>query len=331
MGTEGILDHGDVRHSCAILTLRRRGDARGACSWPAVALIGNPVGVRSRLVLAVAALLVAAGVATPTLLALTRRSAGAATADVAFRAAALDSRLHFLVRLPAGYARGTRRYPVVYFLHGLPAGPTSYRAVAWVEEALDHAGRPAILVVPQGTRRLNGDPEYHDWGPGHNWATALGVELPAYVDAHYRTIATRAGRAIVGVSAGGYGAASIGLGHPGRFSVVESWSGYFEPTDPTGTKVLDLGSARANKAASVHALAHRLGPQFRRDPTLLAFYVGRGDPTFVGENRQLNRELTAAHVPHQFAVYPGGHTVALWRAHARAWLAMALRRLAPAR
>src|SRR5579884_1350655 len=239
--------------------------------------------MRVRLTIVLAAVLIGAAVATPaSLLALGRHASGAASEDVAFHSRALDSTLHFLIRLPDGYARGNRRYPVVYFLHGLPAGPTSYRAVAWVEDALDHAGRPAFLVVPQGTRRQNGDPEYHDWGPGHDWATALGVELPAYVDAHYRTIPNRGGRAIVGVSAGGYGATSIGLGEPGRFSVVESWSGYFEPTDPT----------------------------------------------FVGENQQLNRELNAAHVPHAFTTYPGAHTVALWRAHARTWLAMALRRLA---
>ncbi len=287
--------------------------------------------MRARLLLALTALvLVAAATASAARLALERRTSSATTADVVFHSRALDSSLHFLVQLPDGYAHTDLRYPVVYFLHGLPAGPTSYRAVAWVEAALDRAGRPALLVVPQGTRQQGGDPEYHDWGPGRNWATALGIELPAYVDAHYRTIANRAGRAIVGVSAGGYGATSIGLGHPDRFSVVESWSGYFEPTDPTGTKVLDLGSRTANEAASVHALAARLRGQFERYPTLLAFYVGRSDPTFVGENEQLNRELTAAHVPHTFDVYPGGHTFALWRAHARAWLALALNRLAQA-
>lgn len=285
--------------------------------------------MRIRLPLALGAMLLAATVAGLAARLAPGGNTTARTSDVAFHSSALDSKLHFLIQLPDGYASTRLRYPVVYFLHGLPAGPTSYRAVAWVEEALDHAGRPAILVVPQGTRHRNGDPEYHDWGPGHNWATALGVELPAYVDAHYRTIASRSGRAIVGVSAGGYGAASIGLGHPARFSVVESWSGYFEPTDPTGTKVLDLGSAKANEEASVHALASRLRTQFRRYPTLLAFYVGRSDPTFVGENMQLNQELNAAHVPHQFAIYPGAHDVGLWDAHARAWLAMALRRLAP--
>ncbi len=293
--------------------------------------IGNRIRVRVRLSLALAALVLGAAAAAPAArLALERPAAATTTADVVFHSRALDSSLHFLLQLPDGYDQTDLRYPVVYFLHGLPAGPTSYRSVAWVENALDRAGRPALLVVPQGTRQVGGDPEYHDWGPGRNWATALGVELPAYVDAHYRTIANRSGRAIVGISAGGYGAASIGLGHPSRFSVVESWSGYFEPTDPTGTKVLDLGSRDADEAANVHALANRLRGQFRRYPTLLAFYVGRSDPTFVGENEQLHRELNAAHVPHDFDVYPGGHTFALWRAHARAWLALALRRLAPA-
>lgn len=245
-----------------------------------------------------------------------------------FRSVSLDSRLHFLVSLPAGYANGAHRYPVIYFLHGLPAAPTAYQSLSWVGTALDRAGGQAILVVPQGTRRVNGDPEYHDWGPGHNWATALGRELPAYIDTHYRTIPTRAGRALIGVSAGGYGATSLGLHNPQRFSVIESWSGYFEPTDPTGTSVLDLGSDAANNAASVHTLARTLKQQFRRYPTFLAFYVGRSDPTFVQENLQLNEELNDLAVSHAFTTYPGGHSNSLWQAHAATWLSMALKHLA---
>lgn len=253
---------------------------------------------------------------------------GARMISTSFRSAALDSRVHFLVSLPAGYDRGTRRYPVVYFLHGLPAGPTSYQGLAWVETKLEQTGMQAILVIPQGTRRQNGDPEYHDWGPGHNWATALSHELPAFVDAHWRTIASRRGRALIGLSAGGYGAASMGLSNPALFSVVESWSGYFEPTDPTGKDTIDLGSKEANEAASVHALAKRLGAQFRGWPTFLAFYVGRSDPTFVPDNVELDRELSGYRVPHAFAIYPGGHDDALWQGHAVAWLRMALRHLA---
>jgi enterochelin esterase-like enzyme len=254
-----------------------------------------------------------------------RRGDAPATLEGSFRSAALDSRLHYLIHLPAGYETSGLRYPVLYFLHGLPAGPESYRGVAWVADALDDTGRQAILVVPQGTRRKNGDPEYHDWGPGHNWATALGSELPAWIDAHYRTIDGREGRGIVGLSAGGYGAASLGLSRPRTYASVESWSGYFQPTDPTGTTALHLGAA-----ASMHAQVTKLRTQFARWPTFLAFYVGRADPTFVPENRTFHAELAAAHVPHTFVTYAGGHSDALWRAHAEGWLAMALARLAPA-
>lgn len=244
-----------------------------------------------------------------------------------FQSAALRTRLHFLIHLPAAYTANGRRYPVVYFLHGLPADPTSYESVSWLTNALDHTGEPAILVVPQATRRAGGDPEYYNWGPGHNWATAIALELTAYVDTHYRTIATREGRALVGVSAGGYGAASIDLQHPAQFSVIESWSGYFEPTDPTGTRRLELGSPQADAAASVHTLSASLSQQFRRFPTFFAFYVGRSDPTFVPENVALDQELRKAAVPHSFATYPGAHTQTLWQAHAVAWLGMALAHL----
>ena len=60
---------------------------------------------------------------------------------------------------------------------------------------------------------------------------------------------TASGRAIAGVSAGGYGAAVTGLNHLDRFSVIESWSGYFHPTDPTGTRALARGTARDRASA----------------------------------------------------------------------------------
>jgi S-formylglutathione hydrolase FrmB len=245
----------------------------------------------------------------------------------AFRSRALNSRLHFLIELPDGYATSGLRYPVIYFLHGLPASPTSYQTLAWVERALEATGRGAILVVPQAASSGSSDPEYHDWGPGKNWETALAVELPKYIDAHYRTIANRSGRAIIGLSAGGYGATILGVHHPNEYAVIESWSGYFRPTDETGENTLDVGSKADNDNASVHALLARIKAQFRRYPTFFGFYVGRSDPTFVADNLRLDRELTAARVSHLFELYAGGHATTLWRSHAVAWLTLAIDRL----
>src|SRR5919201_1737884 len=80
------------------------------------------------------------------------RADGARVQDATFHAYALGGDLGFEVYLPAGYDRADKRYPVIYFLHGLPANGSAYRGVGFVEHALDVVGRPAILVVPQGAR-----------------------------------------------------------------------------------------------------------------------------------------------------------------------------------
>jgi enterochelin esterase-like enzyme len=123
----------------------------------------------------------------------------------------------------------------------------------------------------------------------------------------------------------------LALRHLADFSVVESWSGYFHPTDPTGTKPLSLGSADRDAKADVHEQLTAVRGQLRSLPTFIAFYVGRDDWRFAAENEQLNRELTAAGVPHVFRLYAGGHDQRLWQRYAPAWLALALAHLAPAR
>jgi enterochelin esterase-like enzyme len=236
---------------------------------------------------------------------------------------ALGGQLPFAVYLPPGYSFSNRRYPVIYFLHGLPASPYAYRGIGFIASALDALGRPAIVIAPRGARDGDTDPEYLDWGPGRNWETAISTELPAYVDAHYRTIPTRLGRALVGVSAGGYGAVILAMNHLSSFSVVESWSGYFRPTNPAGTEVLPHTTSQ-----SAHTLIPQLHADEQRRPTFFAFYVGSGDTRFRNENELLNQELSTARVPHVFRIYPGAHNSTVWQAHAKAWLALALNHLA---
>ncbi|MHB8470614.1 MAG: alpha/beta hydrolase [Gaiellaceae bacterium] len=259
-------------------------------------------------------------------LAATATARAGRTDDTAYRSVALGGDLHYEVYLPSGYDTSAERYPVVYFLHGLPSGADAYRSVGFVERALDATGRAAILVIPQGARPGETDPEYVDRGANDDWGTAIALELPRVVDARYRTIRSRAGRALVGVSAGGYGAMHLALKHLDRFSVVESWSGYFHPTDPTGTVALDLGASR-----NVHRQLLAVAPQLRRSPTFIAFYVGRSDARFAAENEQFNHELSAAGIAHVFRLYAGGHSQALWQSYAPAWLSLALGHLSPAR
>jgi S-formylglutathione hydrolase FrmB len=270
-----------------------------------------------RLLLSIVAALGILGIAANS--ALTRSSS--LSVDERVPSAALAAKVHALVVLPAGYRTSGLRYPVVYFLHGLPAPAAAYRESGWVERALEGAG-PAILVEPQGARAGDTDPEYLNWGAGRGWETFVSEELVRYVDTYFRTIRSRSARAIVGLSAGGYGATILGLHHLGSFGAIESWSGYFHPTSPAGTQSLARGPKQ-----SAHNLIAALRADERRRPTFFAFYVGRGDSRFRAENEQFSRDLTASGVKHVFELYRGGHAASLWERLAPQWLRMALQHL----
>jgi len=271
------------------------------------------------------ALLAVAGATAAALLGAPSSTAAQRRVETSFVSAAIGGPFHFEVYLPAGYDSSGKRYPVLYVLHGLPSSASAYTSLGFVERAVDAVGNPAIVVVPQGARAGESDPEYVDHGPGDRWATAIATELPRVVDARFRTIRSRNGRALIGISAGGYGAMQLALNHLDEFSVVESWSGYFHPTDPTGTKPLSLGAG-----TDVHALLPTVRHALRSTKTFIAFYVGRSDWRFLAENEAFNQELTEDRVAHVFRAYPGGHDQGLWQRYAAPWLELALVHLAPA-
>ena len=252
--------------------------------------------------------------------------------DVAIHSRALSGVVHARVYLPPAYATSGLAYPTLYFLHGLPGSSLSYIVhSAHVAQLVESLPATAIVVFPQGARAGDTDDEYNDLGPGHNWERFIATELPAYIDKHFRTIPNRGARAIIGVSAGGYGAAIAGLHHLATFSVVESWSGYFRPTDPTGTHVVRRRSPAWDAEASAFTLVPWLAGAFTREPSYLAFYVGSADHHFVPDNVTFDQDLTTANVAHQFQVYPGGHSWQLWDTHAGEWLGAAFAHLTAAR
>jgi S-formylglutathione hydrolase FrmB len=244
-----------------------------------------------------------------------------------FRSKALGGVDHYSVYLPKGYDAGPTRYPVVYFLHGLPASAGAYRSIQPVVQALEQTGRKAIVIGVQGARNGDTDPEWLDWGPGRNWETATAKELVGVVDSRYRTIVSRNGRMLLGISGGGYGATLIGLHNPSTYAVVESWSGYFHPTNPAGTAPLDLGSSEANDWASAHTLIPRLKKFLTGygSKGYFGFYVGTNDSLFRAENEQFYAEIRRAGIRSVvFRLYDGAHGWSLWSEHAETWLANGL-------
>ncbi len=279
-----------------------------------------------RVVLAGAAALVLAGVAIVVLAgrgSSARPSTPPARRGLTCRSPALGGTLPALVYLPTGYGNGNRRYPVIYFLHGLPAGPGSYVENDFVADAVESGSQRAIVVAPQGARTQNSDREYLNWSSRENWPQAIAGDLTRCVDLHYRTIANRSGRALIGLSAGGFGAFNIGLRRPATFGAIESWGGYFEATDPSGLHRLDLESSLGNQMAQAPR-GSGLEATLASLPTFIGFYVGRQDSRFLQDNIEFDHALSSAGIEHVFRTYPGGHSGALWQAHAQAWIGYAL-------
>jgi S-formylglutathione hydrolase FrmB len=228
------------------------------------------------------------------------------------------------VYLPAGYSSHRReRYPVLYLLHGTPGRPLAFIQTVQmgvVEDTLTtlHRARPLILVMPFGSTGTFTDKEW-----ANAWGTFVTRDLRRYVDAHYRTIPTRTGRAIGGLSEGGYGAINLAVQHPRLYSVVESWSGYEKP-DPLrsifGTHLQLL--ARNDPMTRLP----RVAPTLRRLRTYFWLYSGTEDH-FRAQNRTFAQELTRFRVANRFFVTHGGHNWALWRRHARAAYEVAAERL----
>jgi enterochelin esterase-like enzyme len=131
------------------------------------------------------------------------------------------------IYLPPGYSSGGRRYPVVYMLHGFTDSDDRWfglqKHFVNVPVAMDRAvaagAREAILVMPNAFTAFQGS-MYSSSATTGDWERFVARDLVAWVDGHYRTVATREGRGLTGHSMGGYGALRIAMKYPEVFSTV---------------------------------------------------------------------------------------------------------------
>jgi enterochelin esterase-like enzyme len=125
-----------------------------------------------------------------------------------------------IVYLPPSYREGTRRYPVVYALHGYSIGAAQWSQEIHVPQTIEGAfgqgAREMIVVLPDSKTVHNGS-MYSSSVTTGDFENYIARDVVAYVDSNYRTIANRNSRGLVGHSMGGYGATRIGMKHPDVF------------------------------------------------------------------------------------------------------------------
>jgi len=200
----------------------------------------------------------------------------------------------FAILLPPDYETSTVRYPVVYLLHGGTQNHTAFPARAWFNT--DVSKRRMIVVMPSlqpfAFQARAGRP-----APVEEF---LGRELPAYIDANYRTIDDRRGRAIAGISMGGYGATLLGLRRPDVFGAVGAVSA-----------ALSTGNRPDGVASLVAGLTPDTAPYF-------FIACGVGD-SVLSSSRELAAQLRDRQIRSELREVPGAHDWSVWDSQVRAF------------
>ncbi len=173
-----------------------------------------------------------------------------------------------LVFLPPSYATAkTRRYPVVYALHGYSIGAEQWSKEIHVPQTIEGAfagGAKEMIVVLPDSKTVHNGSMYSSSVTTGDFETYVSRDVVAYVDAHYRTLANRASRGLVGHSMGGYGATRIGMKHSDVFGSLYIMSPCClaprgaGPANPASEKALEAVKSPADSAGLPFGLRAQL-------------------------------------------------------------------------
>jgi len=228
----------------------------------------------------------------------------------------LDSRVTVLpitvhIYLPPCYDPERYAYPTLYLIHGtaFEQGGWLYNGVPRVADVQMSLGvLPPFIIVMPGADMRAGQASKYSWtngGPG-SYEGFVVNELVPYIDEHYSTWASRDGRAIGGISRGGYWAIEIGFAHPDLFSVV----GGHSPSVFTKLIGVPPNFSMLSMARSVDELR------------MLRIWLDAGDQDWARVDMQkLMGDLDDAGVTYYADIGAGGHEDSYWTSRVPEYLA----------
>ena len=276
------------------------------------------------LVASMAAYLIPRQPATPTrpsTIAQTAPSSGVEYSSL--QSAALGRELKFAIVLPPSYSQDNKRkYPVLYFLHGMNGNEREFerRGVAAAISKLRDEGKIGefIIVSPAGENSF-----YLNAKNGPRYEDAIIQDLIPYIEKTYRAVGTPAGRSIQGISMGGFGALMIAFKHPELFSSVTTHcAALFQELprvsgDDRRAQFLAqligkiFGDPPDNdffKSNNPFNLADSNLAAIKKSGLKIYFDVGDQDRYgFQQPNKSFDEKLSQVGLAHEFHVFPGGH------------------------
>jgi putative tributyrin esterase len=245
-----------------------------------------------------------------------------------FHSAALDREMPYGIYLPQDYASSTRRYPVLYLLHGLFG---SYENWFTLMNLASHvAALDCIIVTPDAD-----DSWYTNSAtvPENKFEDYITKNIVTEIDALYRTIPERQARAIAGLSMGGYAALKFVLRNPQSFAFAGCLSGAMSAardldrlTPDFAPKLLEVFGPVGNPVRAYNDIFQLI--KNARPAGLPYLYLACGvEDGFLPVNREFVDELSQRLISYEYHETPGQHDWTYWDQAIRPMLAAMEKRL----
>ncbi len=231
----------------------------------------------------------------------------------------------FTVYLPLSYnVDTTKRYPVLYLLHGMGGVNTSWFNDQRCKEVMDQlvaSGEACemIIVSPNaGGNLMKGDWNGYFNMPGWAYEDFFYKEFLPYIEKNFRAFGDKPHRAIAGLSMGGGGATGYAQRHPDMYCAVYAMSalmnipaGSENPTPNKDDKMSIL--TRSVMENSCIKYVEQANDAQKAQLRSVQWFIDCGDDDFLlDRNIEFTQAMRKAQIPFQFRVRDGGHTSEYW-------------------
>lgn len=235
-------------------------------------------------------------------------------AKVWYNSPTLGTTRRLTVYTPAGYETSGKRYPVLYLLHGAGGDEEAWATLGRATQILDNLiaqgkAKPMLVVMPNGYTGMEAAPGESEAGmfkPSMGMATSMEgsyessfPDIVKFIESRYRVIKAKNGRAIAGLSMGGFHSMHISKYYPDMFDYVGLFSAAIMPN-------------KDSKSPVYQNLEQKLKIQFDKKPKL--YWIGIGKTDFLYQaNKDYRKLLDEKSYKYTYRESDGGHIWKNWR------------------
>ena len=239
---------------------------------------------------------------------------------------ALGLERRMTVYTPAGYETGGKRYPVLYLLHGMGGDEEAWISLGRTAQILDNLiaqgkAKPMIVVMPNGNASQEAAPGESSRGmvpPTMQLPKTMEgsyeqafPEIVKFIDKNYRTVKSKSGRAIAGLSMGGFHSLHISKQYPDMFNYVGLFSAAIMPNKEASSPIYEN-------------MEGKLKVQFDKKPALYWIAIGKTDFLYKA-NEEYRKLLDKKGYKYTYYESDEGHIWKNWRIYLTEFVPMLFR------